>query len=115
MASHTRCLVICEHDHGKNPDSVQNRGSLGGMGPQTSSQGKREKVLDAKGCCVRLLPERRTYPYSAILTPGPFSMRRCYTARNTAPRASEALSRRAEECTGLQRLTCIEHHKQARA
>jgi hypothetical protein len=49
---------MCAYDHGKNPNSVQNQGSLGRKGQQTSSQGKRETVRDEKGCDVRRLTER---------------------------------------------------------
>ena len=97
MASHTRCLVICEHDHGKNPDSVQNQGSLGGKGPQTPSQGKREKVLDAKGGCVRLITERGNVSILGVVIPGSFSIREVLQSSQPSPHASEALPRRAEE------------------
>ena len=75
LVKKARFRVMCAPDHRKNPDSVQNRGSLGGKGQQTSSQGKREKVLEAKGCCVRLLTERDNVSILGVSTHGSFSIR----------------------------------------
>jgi hypothetical protein len=75
LVKKARFRVMSAHDHRKNPDSVQNQGSLGGKGRQTSSQGKREKVLEAKGCCVRLLTARDNVSILDVSTHGSYSMR----------------------------------------
>ena len=76
---------MCAYDHGKNPNSVQNQGSLGRKGQQTSSQGKRETVLDAKGARFGFSLRGRTCPCQPYQRMDRAHCARCDQARNPAP------------------------------